>query len=125
MKKYELAILKKLGFFESATLKKKIKKHRFYPQNGICLQKYNFWPNNDGEKWSRKNIFEIPPCGRLLSLTSKVPKITNSVIKITMFPHGGISKKNSRAFLGTGGQTALLLKEGCNSWAEWQTFCLL
>ena len=25
---------------------------------------------NDGEKWSRKNIFEIPSCGRLLSLTS-------------------------------------------------------
>jgi hypothetical protein len=21
---------------------------------------YNFWPKNDGEKWSRKNIFEIP-----------------------------------------------------------------
>ena len=29
----------------------------------------NFWPKNDGEKWSKKNIFEIPPCGRLLSLT--------------------------------------------------------
>ena len=23
-----------------------------------------FWPKNDGEKWSRKNIFEIPTCGR-------------------------------------------------------------
>jgi hypothetical protein len=23
---------------------------------------YHFWPKNDGEKWSRKNIFEIPPC---------------------------------------------------------------
>ena len=22
----------------------------------------NFWPKNDDEKWSRKNIFEIPPC---------------------------------------------------------------
>ena len=21
-----------------------------------------FWPKNDGEKWPRKNIFEIPPC---------------------------------------------------------------
>ena len=21
-----------------------------------------FWPKNDDEKWSRKNIFEIPPC---------------------------------------------------------------
>ena len=25
-----------------------------YPQNGICKQKYNFWPKNDDEKWSRK-----------------------------------------------------------------------
>ena len=33
-----------------------------YPQNGICIQKYNFWPKNDGEKWSGKNYFEIPPC---------------------------------------------------------------
>ena len=44
--------------------------HRFYPQNGIFIQKCNFWPKNDGEKWSRKNIFEIPPCGRLLPLIS-------------------------------------------------------
>ena len=28
--------------------------HRFYPQNGIRLQKFHFWPKNDGEKWSRK-----------------------------------------------------------------------
>ena len=35
----------------------------FYPQNGICNQKYNFWPKNYGEKWSRKIYFEIPPCG--------------------------------------------------------------
>ena len=41
-----------------------------YPQNGICIQKYNFWPKNNSEKWTRKNIFEIPPCVRLLSLTS-------------------------------------------------------
>ena len=38
--------------------------HHFYPQNGICNQKYNFWSKNDGEKWSRKNHFEIPPCGK-------------------------------------------------------------
>ena len=25
-------------------------------------QKIIFLPKNDGEKWSRKNIFEIPPC---------------------------------------------------------------
>ena len=30
-------------------------------QNWICDKKYYFWPKNDGEKWSRKNIFEIPP----------------------------------------------------------------
>jgi hypothetical protein len=42
----------------------------FYPQNGICYQKYNFWPNIDGENWSTKDIFQIPPCRRLLSLTS-------------------------------------------------------
>jgi hypothetical protein len=23
---------------------------------------YHFWPKNDDENWSRKNIFEIPPC---------------------------------------------------------------
>ena len=23
---------------------------------------YHFWPKNNDEKWSRKNIFEIPPC---------------------------------------------------------------
>ena len=40
--------------------------HRFYPQNGICNQKYHFWPKNDGEKWFRKIYFEIPPCGRIV-----------------------------------------------------------
>ena len=40
--------------------------HRFYPQNGICIQKYNFWPKNDGEKWSSKIYFEIPPCGKMV-----------------------------------------------------------
>ena len=24
----------------------------FYPQNGICNQKYYFWPKNDSTKWS-------------------------------------------------------------------------
>ena len=31
-------------------------------QNGICKWNQHIWPKNDGEKWSRKNIFEIPPC---------------------------------------------------------------
>ena len=34
--------------------------------NGICNQKYHFWPKNDGEKWSRKIYFEIPPCGKIV-----------------------------------------------------------
>ena len=36
----------------------------FYPQME-SNQNYNFCPKNDGEKWSRKNIFEIPSCGKL------------------------------------------------------------
>ena len=39
--------------------------HRFYPLNGICTQKYHFWPKNDGEKWYRKIYFEIPPWGKI------------------------------------------------------------
>ena len=40
--------------------------HIFYPQSGICVQKYIFWPKNDGEKWSKKNYFEIPPSGKII-----------------------------------------------------------
>ena len=40
--------------------------HSFYPQKGICVQKHNFWPKNDGEKWSRENYFEIPPCRKMV-----------------------------------------------------------
>ena len=65
------------------------------------VYKKHFWPNNDSEKWSRKNYFEIPPCGKLLSLTSKkgriLTKIANSVIKMT-FAHGGISKNFSMKY---------------------------
>ena len=50
----------------------------------------HFWPKNDGEKWSRKNIFEIPPCAHhflLNGFTSQkggvLVKSTNSVIKMT------------------------------------------
>ena len=25
-----------------------------------------FWPKNDGEKWSKKIYFEIPPCGKIV-----------------------------------------------------------
>ena len=58
--------------------------HRFYPQNGICIQKYNFWPKNDGEKWSRKIYFEIPPCGKMVIFVLSSKK--NSL------PHERISK---------------------------------
>ena len=40
--------------------------HRFYPQNGICIQKYQFWPKNDGEKSCRKIYIEILPCGKMV-----------------------------------------------------------
>ena len=30
-------------------------------QNGIWVKFYHFGPKNDGEKWVRKNSFEIPP----------------------------------------------------------------
>ena len=57
------------------------------------------WIKNDDEKWSRKNIFEIPPCSHhflLNGFTSKkggvLIKSTNSVIKMTWLSHGGIFK---------------------------------
>jgi hypothetical protein len=31
-------------------------------QNGIWVKFQQFWPKYDDEKWSKKNIFEIPPC---------------------------------------------------------------
>ena len=31
-------------------------------QNGIWVEFYHFWPKNDGQKQSRKNISEIPAC---------------------------------------------------------------
>ena len=31
-------------------------------QNVIWVKFQHFWPKNDDEKWSRKNVFEIPPC---------------------------------------------------------------
>ena len=39
-----------------------------YPvKSGIWVKFYHFGPKNDGEKWSRKNIFEIPPCAKPFS----------------------------------------------------------
>ena len=41
--------------------------HCLLAQNGIWVKFYHFWPKNDDEKWSRKNIFEIPSCGNPFS----------------------------------------------------------
>ena len=32
----------------------------------MCIQKYNFWPKNYGEKWSRKIYFEILLFGNMV-----------------------------------------------------------
>ena len=53
-------ILQRLRFFVLIFLSMENWLTRFYPQNGICIQIYNLWPKNDGKKWSRKNIFEMP-----------------------------------------------------------------
>ena len=34
----------------------------FPGQNGIWVKFLHFWHKNDSEKWSRRNIFGIPPC---------------------------------------------------------------
>ena len=60
---------------------------------------YHFWPKNDGEKWSRKNVFEIPPCAHyVISITEfilliKIPPLyeVNSFNRKWQ-AHGGISK---------------------------------
>jgi hypothetical protein len=44
------------------------------------IQKYNFLSKNDGEKWSRKNYFEIPPCGKMVIFVTKFV-ILNTFIK--------------------------------------------
>ena len=37
--------------------------HCLLAQNGIRVKFHHIWPKNDGEKWSRKSIFEISSCG--------------------------------------------------------------
>ena len=51
--------------------------------------KLHFWP----EKWSRRNIFRFLHAQNYIFYFIKMPKIANSVIKITFFAHGGISMK--------------------------------
>ncbi len=56
----------------------------------------HFWPKNDGEKWSRKNIFEIPLCRSpfllihfTLQKKGSLQQMTNSVTKFIIFPQVG------------------------------------
>ena len=58
--------------------------HHFYPQNRICIQKYQFGLKLMGKRSLQKIVLKY--------YFIKMPKITNSVMKITIFPYGGISK---------------------------------
>ena len=53
------------------------------------MQFYPHWPNNDDEKWSRKNVFEIPPLAKVKCYNSFLDFCTklNSVTKVTFFLH--------------------------------------
>ena len=80
--------------------------HYLPSQNGIWVEFQHFLPKNDGEKWSRKNVFEIPPSTShflLDEFTSQkggvLIKSTSSVIKIAWCGHGVISKKILVAYL--------------------------
>ena len=62
-------------------------------------QKYNFCPKNDGEKWHRKNIFEIPACAHrvifiteFVLLTINPPFYEVNSFNRKWWAHGGISK---------------------------------
>ena len=48
---------------------------------------YHFWPKNDGEKWSRKNICEIPPCPlKPLGNNASLQKKPSAYTKYQCFP---------------------------------------
>ena len=62
----------------------------FFDQNGIWVKFQHFWPENEGEKWYRKNIFEIAPCTCNFLLNEFISqkgaiyiKSTNLVMKMT------------------------------------------
>ena len=52
---------------------------------------YHFWPKNDDDKWSRKNIFEVPPCDH------HVIFITEFVLLIKI-QHGELMKEFQKYF---------------------------
>ena len=51
----------------------------------------HYMAKNDGEKGLENIILKFLHAGTYFP-THKIPKITNSVTKITIFLHGGISK---------------------------------
>jgi hypothetical protein len=59
------------GSTQADTHKPEYELTRYSPLGGICVQKYNFWPTNDSEKWSRKNYSEISPCGKIVTLITE------------------------------------------------------
>jgi hypothetical protein len=63
-----------------------LKQPSFFPQNGICINKYHFGSKNDPEKWSRKNVLKLLHPGIYFHILHKIPKITNSVKKNNHFP---------------------------------------
>ena len=52
--------------------------HCFHGQSGIWVKFQHLWPKNDGEKWSRKNIFEIPPCDHLVIFITEFVLLTKT-----------------------------------------------
>ena len=40
----------------------------------------HFWPKNDDEKWSRKNIFEIPPCAHHVIFITEFVLLIKSIL---------------------------------------------
>ena len=47
-------------------------------QNGLWVKFSYFWPKNDDEKWSRKNIFEIPPCAHHVIFVTEFVLLTKT-----------------------------------------------
>ena len=60
----------------------------FHQQNGICLQKYNFWSNNDDENYLEKPFRNLSMRNFIkVKIFAQNHKSQNSVTKITIFTH--------------------------------------
>ena len=61
------------------------------------MQNYNFWPKNDGDKWSRTIYFKIPACGKKVIFITELEILGKNLpfyeVRENHFLHGGISKK--------------------------------